>query len=57
MRRSKGCLGRIDLNESMADLPIETIWCRIDNDTQDSHNYNCFFLMTQEEFLRKHCIL
>ena len=40
MRRSKGCLGRIDLNESMADLPLETIWCRIDNDTQDSHNYN-----------------
>lgn len=40
MRRSKGCLGRIDLNEKIADLPIETFWCRIDNDTQDSHNYN-----------------
>ena len=40
MRRSKGCLGRIDLNEKTADLPLETFWCRIDNDTQDSHNYN-----------------
>jgi hypothetical protein len=40
MRRSKGCLGRTDPNGGGADLAIETFGCRIDNDTQDSHNYN-----------------
>ena len=40
MRRSRGGLGKIDLNVDSLPLPIETHWCRIVDDTPDSHNYN-----------------